>query len=234
LDKYPFSDPLFLKSHNLRSLRGLSGETDLEAPEWTVKKWGSAALFDLAVPTSLPKSGNFSVTIPLHTRYLPPQEVEHVLLAIPFPSVFYACPADNSATKFASSPFDRVDIGYDGLFGGNTLFYHVSPSTGSFDSEETIDQFDASGGMAIATLRVPVLDAEKAEYVGMGTMAAVGVGVLWLVWKLYTGVWAKKESKKTATPKVVKSSASVSGSDGDVSTPKRGGKSRKSAVSKDE
>ncbi|KAI4935588.1 uncharacterized protein J4E92_002879 [Alternaria infectoria] len=50
IDKYQFSDTLFLADKNLKRLRSLAGATDLEAPDWVVPAWGSAALFELATP----------------------------------------------------------------------------------------------------------------------------------------------------------------------------------------
>jgi PIG-X / PBN1 len=211
LDKYPFSDPLFLESHNLRALRGLSGETDLEAPEWVVNSWGSAALFELNVPTSGNLDKSFNVTIPMHTRYLPPQDASHVLLPIPFPAVFWACPSDNSGGKFAVSPFDRTALGYDAMFGGNTLFYHVPPAT--YNS--------ATGGKAVASLKVPVLDTGKAQYVGAGTVGVVVLGMLWIVWSLWRGVWSKGSTGPTKAS-----------SKSDTSKP--AGKTRKNAGRKEE
>lgn len=42
-DPYQLSttDPLFLSSHNLVTTRSISGETDLEAPDYVLEKWGS-------------------------------------------------------------------------------------------------------------------------------------------------------------------------------------------------
>ncbi|KAI1540364.1 PIG-X-domain-containing protein [Pyrenophora tritici-repentis] len=49
---------LFLASKNIKSLRSLSGATDLEAPDWVVEEWGSAALFQLAVPKKSQHASN--------------------------------------------------------------------------------------------------------------------------------------------------------------------------------
>ncbi|KAI1573798.1 PIG-X domain containing protein [Pyrenophora tritici-repentis] len=58
IDKYQFTDALFLASKNIKSLRSLSGATDLEAPDWVVEEWGSAALFQLAVPKKSQHASN--------------------------------------------------------------------------------------------------------------------------------------------------------------------------------
>jgi hypothetical protein len=167
VDKYPFSDRLFLKSNNLQALHAISGETDLEAPDWTTPIWGSALLLEIAkppVPESASRDAAFSVTIPLHLRYIPPGNTSQILMPIPWPAVFYSCPAE-SGSKFAAAPFDRVNLGYDGLFGVNTLFYPVPPERGARQAE---------------TLTVPVLNLEKAGMVEWGTIAAMVVGTIWI------------------------------------------------------
>jgi PIG-X / PBN1 len=192
LDQYPFTDPLFLQTHHLRALHAISGATDLEAPEWVVPTWGSAALLELAVPeepseetSQHSKSSSFHFTLPLHLRYLTPLNASHVLAPVPYPAVFYACPSENSGTKFAASPFDRSNLGYDGLFGSNTLFYHVPP---------------AEGVNAVEMVSVPVLDLRASRWVEMGTVVTVVVGTAWLLWVLARGVWSGKKNDGPAKP----------------------------------
>ncbi|PSK55771.1 hypothetical protein B9Z65_4649 [Elsinoe australis] len=180
IDRYQFSDALFLASQNLVSLRSLSGETDLEAPEWVVKQWGSTALFEVAVPDDLPAakrprslSDPWTVNIPMHLRYLPPRKINESSVyppymatgvetealpgkrstSIPYPAVFWACPAD-SGLKMSVNPFDRVNLGYDGLFGPKTMFWHVLPSMGKTLS---------------VSLEVPVMNMERATTVESAT-----------------------------------------------------------------
>lgn len=210
LDKYQFSDPLFLASHNLRTLRALAGATDLEAPDWIVPQWGSVALFELAHPVPHPDAEDsesiatkrdaeseddpdFEVTIPLHLRYLSPAHNTSGLTnaSLPWPAVFWACPAEEG-TKMNTNPFDRTNIGYDGLFGNRAMFYHVPPAK---------DGGAGEGGL-VETLQVPVLDLDRAWYVEYGTVAAVAVATVWLLVKLGAVVGrsgfgrAKAESEK--------------------------------------
>ena len=173
IDRYQFSDPLFLESQNLVSLRSLSGEQDLEAPDWTINRWGSAALFELAAPLLDPiaDSQNLTVTIPTHLRYLRPQsrENDHIETSIPWPAVFWACKADQGL-KMSTNPFDRANLGYDGLFGPKTMFYHIPP-VGGRDLVEKID--------------VPTISLERTNYVPIGTMFAVSLGFGWVCWQLF-------------------------------------------------
>ncbi|EON66513.1 hypothetical protein W97_05758 [Coniosporium apollinis CBS 100218] len=195
IDKYAFSDALTLRSLNLAALRTVYGETDLEAPDWVIPKFGSAALFELATPSLASQSTSLSTTrgtavkdtdiwtveIPLHLRYLPPTSGGYTPLAVPWPVVFWACTADEG-TRMVVNPFDRVNLGYDGLFGDRTMFYHVPPSPGN----GTWTGREAEGRL-VETLQVPVLDLRQAWYVEWGTVVAVVVGTAWVCWKLWRG-----------------------------------------------
>ena len=186
-DPYQLSstDPLFLASHNLVSLRSVSGETDLEAPEYVLGKWGSDVLLELATPSS---AAAWDVTIPLHLRYLAPSNTSYADAAIPWPVVFWACTAEEG-TKFPVNPFDRVNLGYEGLFGARTMFYHLDP-------------LPAGKGRLVETLRVPVLGLEAlgSQWVESGTMVVVALAWAWVVWKLLSGLMGSgkrvREGKK--------------------------------------
>ncbi|KAK3060603.1 hypothetical protein LTS18_008178 [Coniosporium uncinatum] len=174
IDKYQLQDPLFMSSVNLRALRSVGGETDLEAPDYTVKAWGSAALLELATPPNENEHGEnaqWTVDIPLHLRYLSPSHNNsgHADASLPWPVVFWACTAEDG-TKMSSSPFDRTNLGYESLFGERTYFYHVPPAAGT--------------AKLVETLQVPVLDLNKSWYVEWGTVAAVVLGALWVASKL--------------------------------------------------
>lgn len=185
LDRYQLSDPLFLDSQNLVSLRSLSGESDLEAPVWVIKKWGSASLFELKTPSEyydsdesgLKQQGDWNVSISLHLRYLEPSSGNGTTQAgkrtvdIPWPAVFWACEAEEGL-KMSVNPFDRVNLGYDGLFGPKTMFYHVPPAASSAEHGH------------FEKLIAPVLDLQKTGYVEVGTAVAVLLGFLWVGWKL--------------------------------------------------
>lgn len=176
LDRHAFTDPLFLSSHNLNSLRALNGATDLEAPNWTVKQWGSAALLELRPPS--PSSTHaYTATIPLHTRYLTPSSSTHKNTTLPYPSLFWACMADEGAAgsaKMAVNPFDRVNLGFDGLFGDRTFFYHLDPQPAPLGPASLA-----------ATLAIPVLDLRQTAWVEPGTVASITLGMLWVLWKLF-------------------------------------------------
>ena len=67
-----------------------------------------------------------------------------------------------------TNPFDRVNLGYDGLFGPRTMFYHLQPASG--------------GDTLLEEIQVPVLDLEgsKMKWVEPGTVTTVVLGFLWV------------------------------------------------------
>lgn len=144
----------------------------------------------------------------MHLRYLPPRKINESSVyppymatgvetealpgkrstSIPYPAVFWACPAD-SGLKMSVNPFDRVNLGYDGLFGPKTMFWHVLPSMGKTLS---------------VALEVPVMNMERATNVESATAFVVLVGFAWVCWKLFAG-WQKGQDRKTESkPKVGK------------------------------
>ncbi|GJP89989.1 protein pbn1 [Aspergillus niger] len=175
-DKYQLStdDPLFLESHHLVALRAVSGATDLEAPDWFVPHWGSNWLLELATPSAGQVPEEWNVTVPLHLRYLRPSESGYRSAGVPWPVVFWACTAEEG-TKMGTNPFDRLNLGWDGMFGPRTMFYQVHPSGEKTRHVEDLD--------------VPVLRLEEGGFfssktVELGTMAAIVLGLLWVLWKL--------------------------------------------------
>lgn len=173
-DKYQLSDELFLASKNLTALRYVSQPVDLEAPEYVTRLWGSAALVELSPPaeaSSSSSSSSCTAEVPLHLRYLSPAAGGYRDIEVPYPAVFWACTTEEG-TKFPTSPFERVNLGYDGLFGPRTVFWHVDP------------QPSQTGGRLTNTIRVPVLDVNKSGWVSTGTTAVVMLGFGWMLWKL--------------------------------------------------
>ena len=180
-DKYQLSSSLFLASKRLRALRSIAGETDLEAPDWVVSKWGSAMLVELAPPGTGKKdvsTGSWIAEIPLHLRYLPPSSGGTTKISIPWPVVFWACPAEEGA-KMSVNPFDRVNLGYEGLFGPRTIFYHLQPDL-------------PPGSKLVEYLKVPVLDSDHVAWIENGTVAAVLIAVVWVIIKLWAA-WGLPE-----------------------------------------
>ena len=167
-DKYQLEDPLFLASKNLTALRYISQPVDLEAPDYVMDIWGSSVLLELSTPVTESKEG-FTAEIPLHLRYQAPQQGGESTFEVPYPAVFWACAAEEG-TKFPNSPFDRVNLGYDGLFGPRTLFWHLDP----------VAERLVIGG------KVPVLDLNKSQSINTVTSIVVIVGFAWVVYRLLT------------------------------------------------
>ena len=173
-DKYQLSSPLFLASKNLRLVRSVSGETDLEAPDWAVERWGSAVLIELAPPDHelTATVDPWYADIPLHLRYLRPSESGFSSAEIPWPVVFWACTAEEGS-KMSVNPFDRVNLGYDGLFGPKTMFYHLDPALNKHKNTEGL----------VERLLVPVLTTASNTWIESGTVIVVVSGFLWVLWK---------------------------------------------------
>lgn len=179
LDKYQLSSPNFLASNNLRSLHSVYGETDLEAPNWTVKSWGSAYLLELDT-SHLPRTYanselDWHANIPLHLRYLLPYEgVEsreadsETPVRVAWPALFWACPAD-SDSRMSTNPFDRTNLGYDAFFGPRTTFHHLQP---------------LSEGLLSVNLVAPSLPLASKFWVESGTFASVALGFMWVCFQL--------------------------------------------------
>lgn len=167
------------------ALRSLAGEQDLEAPEWAVAGWGSAALLELAHPDSTGtfEATNWTVMIPTHLRYiaemLPSGQASSV--TIPWPAVFWACEAEEGL-KMHTNPFDRVNLGYDGLFGPKTMFYHILPE---------------SGQITVTTINVPTLKSDQVGWVPMGTALAVMLGFAWVCYRLLDGTFRSSRHRRS-------------------------------------
>lgn len=193
-DEYAFKsgDPLFAESHNIRKTHSISGETDLEAPDYVIKRWGSTLLIEPAVPLINSSSSSpmeeWSVTIPLHLRYLAPSSGGLESVDIPWPMLYWACTAEEG-TKFPVNPFDRVNLGYEGLYGPRTMFYHLEPSPSSAES-----------GRLVERLAVPVYDTSKinANTIELTTLVIITAGFLWVAVKLWPGIMKQVQETKGA------------------------------------
>ena len=211
-DKYQLltSDPLFLSSHNLLALRSVAGETDLEAPDWSVDSWGSNWLFELpTTPTTQAQAQAQNVTIPLHLRYLHPSASGYREIGVPWPVVFWACSADEGS-KMGVNPFDRVQLGWDSLFGAKTMFYQVRPAVVAGDD----DGHDGGGGSGsnntsgglVERIDVPVLQLSdegvlfSSRAIELGTVVAIVLGFGWVLWKLGL-VGMQRKNTDTTTKK---------------------------------
>jgi hypothetical protein len=165
-----------MASKGLSTVHYITTPVDLEAPAYAMDLWGSSMLIELS-PLSTKANSISRAEIPLHLRYLYPNNGTNGQepLSIPYPVLFWACTADEG-TKFPINPFDRVNLGYDGLFGPRTIFYHLVAEPVRED------------GRLVSALSAPVLDLEDSQWVENGTVFVVGMGFLWVLWCLI-GVW---------------------------------------------
>ncbi len=197
-DKYAFlsNDPLFQNSHHLGRLHSIAGETDLEAPDYVVKRWGSTMLLDIQTPNggvgaTKPYRGGWDVTIPLHLRYLQANNNGTSEVDVPWPIVFWACTAEDG-TKFPVNPFDRTQLGYEGLFGPRTMFYHLDPVPA-----------EGAAGKLVERISVPVLNLEAAglSRIEILTVVTIALGFLWVLRRLIPPLWPRSGSARASGPK---------------------------------
>ena len=166
IDKYQLSptNPQLLESLNIKRILGVSGETDLEAPVWASKRWGSSVLVEVDAARA---SSGLNVGLPLHLRYLEPKHnTTSSEVSFAMPAVFWACRSEEWS-KMGSSPFDRLHLGWEHQFPEQTMYYHLSPSEDAWKS-----------------VSVPVLDLQHAMLVKIGTVTVILGGFLWVVWKI--------------------------------------------------
>jgi|SRR5450432_4285485 len=196
-DKYQLSDPLFLSSKNISKIHHITSPVDLEAPEYAMDLWGSTLLLELSPPTpAQSKSQPWTAEIPLHLRYLSPTPEGYSEVAIPYPVLFWACTAEGGS-KYTINPFDRVNLGWDGLFGPRTMFYHLSPKNATmnpraaFGAGPTNVLRNGTGsklgdiGEGYNIISVPVLAKGYDELIEMGTAVVIFLGFGWVMWKLF-------------------------------------------------
>ena len=187
VDKYQLSDPLFLASKKLSSVKYITTPVDLEAPAYAVNEWGSTVLLELAPPTTTTEE--WTAQIPLHLRYLAPNNATsgESKIKIPSPVLFWACTPSVSLaeTDLTNNPFDFTTLGYDTFFEEGTLFYHVDSKVGR--GEKSL----------VSDISVPVLDLDKAWYVEYGTAIVVGLGFVWVLWCLGRVFWGGSGMKET-------------------------------------
>lgn len=111
---------------------------------------------------------------------------------MPDPIVFWACPAEEG-TKFNVNPFDRVGLGWEGVFGPRTAFWQLKNVGGGSKYER--------GGALVSDIEVPVLDLEGwgARWVEVGTVLVVLGGWAWLMWllgRLALADWKERKAER--------------------------------------
>ncbi|TGZ84200.1 PIG-X-domain-containing protein [Ascodesmis nigricans] len=169
-DQYQLStsNPHLLSSLNLTRIVYLSGETDLEAPTWTTRFWGSTLLLELT-PTAT------SFALPLHLRYLPPAPENRTSETIdfPVPVVFWACntTVHNEEERGGVNPFERRKLGWEEHFEDKTVFHYLAPENGGW-----------------VQVGAPVLDLRSAEIVKWGTVVVIFSGFVWVLEKVMTAL----------------------------------------------
>ena len=117
----------------------------------------------------------------------------HRSLHVPPPLVFWACPSTTDGPELDTSPFDRVNLAFDGAFGRRTTFWHLEQRRPPSSSSLGLDTDGLEGGTRIGigmlNIDVPVLDLAKTEWVESVTAMAVLLGFVWVCWCLGRVAW---------------------------------------------
>ncbi|KOS19615.1 Protein PBN1 [Escovopsis weberi] len=172
-DRYQLADELFLASKNLSAAPYVSRPVDLEAPAYATKAWGSNVLVELLArpePAGEHEAAR-TAEMPLHLRYLKPSQTGMADAEIPYPVVFWACEPAAADVDLGNNPFDRLHLGYDGLFSRDTVFWHVAPRP-------------ETGDRLLNRVAIPVLADQASQWIGVGTAAVVGLGFIWVLMRL--------------------------------------------------
>lgn len=78
-----------------------------------------------------------------------------------------------------TNPFDRVHLGYEGLFGPRTMFYHLRP-----EPRPQVGSYNSAVESLVESVQVPVLEAGWEAGVEWGTLGVALLGFMWVVGKL--------------------------------------------------
>lgn len=171
IDKYQLSDKQFLASLGLNRLVGVYGETDLEAPSYTQKPWGSAFIVELSQT-----GDDVDVIVPLHSRYIDPEDDDNTTVEkqVPMPVVFFACPTEFSSGNPEKNPFDRTHLGFEHFFDEKTIFYH-------FTSDNLLQP-----------LQIPTLGLRHANLIRNGTVAVVITAFFFIIAMIISSLRSRK------------------------------------------
>jgi hypothetical protein len=167
LDKYQLADLSTSKPNKPAAgeLIAVWGETDLEAPVWSVPGWGSEAIVRIHVP---PQERQFTFTLPMHSRYEAPRNYSDKFDAqLPVPDVFWAC---QDLEGLATSEIPSV--GYKSLFPHDTIFYHI----------------ESSESVLHTNFQIPVAPASSFDSVQAFTSATILLGFLYVTLKIWKAV----------------------------------------------
>lgn len=72
------------------------------------------------------------------------------------------------------NPFDRTNLGWDGLFGPRTMFYQLHPGPGRLVEEIDVPVLKLKEGQGLF----------RAQNIELGTSVVILLGFLWVLWRL--------------------------------------------------
>ena len=189
VDPYQLADDSVVQSMGIKYVQDVNGETDLEAPLWTVSKWGATVLaeIDTGKEEITTNGTKLTMEMPLHLRYLEPKEGKrYTETSMPWPIVFWACDGEGIYNPKAKNPFGRYALGYDDLFPSDNVFYHFRAK-------------DPTRLGLQSKIDVPILDLKEASIIETWTIRVVLGGFLLLLVQIVLGVLRVKKTEETAS-----------------------------------
>ncbi|RPB17063.1 PIG-X-domain-containing protein [Morchella conica CCBAS932] len=176
------SNTNLLNTLNIKRVRDVSGNTDLEKPDYSSQQWGSRVLIE--IDTESKGVGPLKVELPLHLRYLNPREnSSSAEVVFAWPTVFWACKSDNWV-KMGNNPFDRTNLGWEDLFPEQVMYYHLSPTPAPVGADSGMVGVKGGEGKegTWGRIQVPVLDKGwgNSETIKTWTAVIVVLGFLWV------------------------------------------------------
>ncbi|KAG5440534.1 hypothetical protein PCK2_000359, partial [Pneumocystis canis] len=163
VDKYQLENLVQFNTDNIKKVHFIWGETNLEAPIWQVKKWGSILLLEVSNdPKDL-----FFINLPLHLRYHPPKQDTYDISYLPYPTAFYSCKSVGD-TMIEHSPFLSSWDLFHQYFSENTTFHFLHYS--NHDS--------------FMTIYIPVVNSNHILLVQLGTCSIILTCFIYISFKI--------------------------------------------------
>ncbi|KAK9472006.1 PIG-X [Dipodascopsis tothii] len=202
VDKYQLSDLADAKAGGVQRVVGIWGETDLEVPVWMVDGWGSSVLLEVLPsprPPPIPLRPGLEymeLEIPMHSRYeVPDWNTSVVTHEVPWPVLFWACPAAVSEDRLRKNPFESSPLGVERFFDAGTTFHYLTPNLNASTAAEPTH--------LTSELRIPVVPLETYRWVQPVTVVVIVFGCFWIFYKTACG-WRRDGGITKPAPKKAK------------------------------
>ncbi|ANB11588.1 Pbn1p [Sugiyamaella lignohabitans] len=180
VDKYQLAD--LDRSTAMSTAKGkliaVWGETDLEAPVWSVDGWGSELLVEIYHNSDI-QSSDFTFELPLHSRYeFPQMNSTSVTQNLPWPIVFWVCPDFQQEQRHIG---EIKGLGYESLFPDNTLYYHLTPSP-------------EDGDVLSTSFNIPVAPFNQYDRIQWLSVTVLLTATIYILYKIVSNIGRKTKA----------------------------------------